>query len=88
MHLKVEEVVKYVSDLMTPVKEEGVEQFFKLKSSGSDYIRSYAQTNLMEFFAVTVECFFETPVEFHEKHPKIYLSIQKLLAQDPRLLEK
>ncbi len=69
-------------------KRQGAKQFFRLKATGSSYIRSYAQTNLMEFFAVCVECFFETPIEFKVEHPHIYQSIQMLLAQNPRLLEK
>lgn len=67
-------------------KSEGSRQFFRLKKNESTYIRKYAQTNLMEFFAVCVECFFETPDKLHEFHPKIFNSIKKLLGQDPRIL--
>jgi len=67
-------------------KSEGSQQFFHLKKNESNYIREYAQTNLMEFFAVCVECFFETPDQLFEYHPKIYNSIKQLLGQNPRLL--
>ncbi|MFT6716613.1 MAG: Mlc titration factor MtfA (ptsG expression regulator) [Saprospiraceae bacterium] len=69
-------------------KSEGSRQFFQLKKTQSTYIRKYATTNLMEFFAVCVECFFETPNDLFEFHPKIYNSIKKLLGQDPKVLLK
>lgn len=69
-------------------KSEGSEQYFRLKENENTYIREYAQTNLMEFFAVCVECFFETPHKLYEYHPKIFNSIKKLLGQDPRVLNK
>jgi len=69
-------------------KSEGSRQFFKLKKERSSYLRDYATTNLMEFFAVCVECFFETPDQLHGFHPKIYNSIKKLLCQDPKVLHK
>ena len=68
-------------------KSEGSQQFFALRESGQDYIRDYATTNLMEFFAVCVECFFETPRLLNEKHPDIYASIRKLLKQNPIALQ-
>ena len=69
-------------------KAEGSRQFFGLKKHDSHYIRNYAQTNLMEFFAVCVECFFETPEQLFKLHAPIYLSIKKLLCQDPRALNQ
>ena len=69
-------------------KAEGAQQFFALRENTGDYIREYATTNLMEFFAVVVECFFETPKELLEKHPDIYSSVRKLLKQNPIALQK
>jgi Mlc titration factor MtfA (ptsG expression regulator) len=69
-------------------KSEGSRQFFRLKKNKSTYIRGYATTNLMEFFAVCVECFFETPDQLFSYHPRIYNSIKKLLCQDPKVLHK
>ena len=47
------------------------------------FLRSYAFTNLHEFFAVAVEHFFEAPQEFKEKLPSLYTLMTKLLNQDP-----
>lgn len=69
-------------------KSEGSEQYFGLKKKDCPYIREYAQTNLMEFFAVCVECFFETPAELHRLHPKIFHSLKKLLGQNPMILNQ
>ena len=67
-------------------KEKGHISFFDLRKSDSLYIRDYAQTNLMEFFAVCVECFFETPEKLKQLHPDIFNNLRELLAQDPSLL--
>lgn len=69
-------------------KEEGSVEFFKIRKYGCEYLRDYAETNMMEFFAVCVECFFETPKELKNKHPKIYHQLTKLLFQNPILLDK
>ena len=68
-------------------KAEGSVEFFKLKKYDCDYLREYATTNMMEFFAVCVECFFETPNQLKNKHPKIYNQLSKLLVQNPILLK-
>src|SRR5690606_25338150 len=46
-------------------------------------IDSYAATNEAEFFAVTVEEFFEKPSTFQEKHPEIYNLYQDFFKLDP-----
>jgi Mlc titration factor MtfA (ptsG expression regulator) len=45
----------------------------------------YAATNFEEFWAVSVETFFETPAEFRDKMPGLYQAICDLLNQDPLL---
>jgi Mlc titration factor MtfA (ptsG expression regulator) len=47
------------------------------------FLRDYAFTNRHEFFAVSVEHFFEAPKEFKEKLPKLYSTLMNLLQQDP-----
>ncbi|CAN5913020.1 hypothetical protein BH11BAC7_BH11BAC7_23000 [soil metagenome] len=47
------------------------------------FLRDYAFTNRHEFFAVSVEHFFEAPKEFKEKLPELYVLIKDLLQQDP-----
>ena len=51
-----------------------------------DFFRPYAKTNMEEFWAVTVECFFEDPANFKSQFPALYQATAKLLKQD--LLEK
>jgi Mlc titration factor MtfA (ptsG expression regulator) len=47
-----------------------------------NFLRDYAFTNRHEFFAVSVEHFFEAPKEFKEKLPELYGLIKNLLKQD------
>jgi hypothetical protein len=57
----------------------------KILNSGKhdNFLRDYAFTNRHEFFAVSVEHFFEAPVEFREKLPELYDVLKRLLKQDP-----
>jgi Mlc titration factor MtfA (ptsG expression regulator) len=48
-----------------------------------NFLRDYAFTNRHEFFAVSVEHFFEAPKEFKEKLPGLYALLKNLLKQDP-----
>lgn len=48
-----------------------------------DFLRDYAFTNRHEFFAVCVEHFFESPVEFKRQLPDLYRIMTDLLNQDP-----
>lgn len=52
------------------------------------FLRKYAFSNLEEFFAVSVEYFFEQPLSFKAKDPKLYQCICNILRQDPALLEE
>jgi Mlc titration factor MtfA (ptsG expression regulator) len=47
------------------------------------FLRSYAFTNFEEFWAVSVEAFFELPGELKKYLPKIYVALCELLNQDP-----
>jgi Mlc titration factor MtfA (ptsG expression regulator) len=49
------------------------------------YLRPYARANKMEFFAVAVEHFFETPYQFERELPILYKAFVKLLNTDPKL---
>ena len=57
--------------------------FEHLKNSNSTYLRKYAYTNEHEFFAVCIEHFFESPLEFQKKLGELYRYFCKLLNQDP-----
>ncbi|MCX6355795.1 MAG: M90 family metallopeptidase [Candidatus Aureabacteria bacterium] len=43
----------------------------------------YAAENEAEFFAVSVEYFFERPVELKEKHAELYGALAQFFSQDP-----
>lgn len=52
---------------------------FKQKMSSSVYLRDYAQTNFIEFFAVLVESFFESPKDLEKEFPELYFYLKKML---------
>lgn len=49
----------------------------KIKSE--NYFRKYAYTNSLEFMAVMMEYFFETPTEFQERFPELYQKVVKMI---------
>jgi Mlc titration factor MtfA (ptsG expression regulator) len=51
------------------------------------FLRSYAFTNFEEFWAVSVEAFFELPAGLRKQLPRIYQALCEVLNQDP-LVEK
>jgi Mlc titration factor MtfA (ptsG expression regulator) len=44
---------------------------------------TYGATNPAEFFAVSVEAFFEQPRALRARHPKLYAELRKYFQQDP-----
>lgn len=52
------------------------------------YLRSYAFSNLHEFWAVSVEAFFENPRGLKENMPDLYNALCKVLNQDPLTHDK
>ena len=64
-------------------REVGDREFFKMRRSENNYLRKYGLTNLMEFFAVSVEHFFEAPNALRQNHTALYHVLSKFLAQDP-----
>jgi Mlc titration factor MtfA (ptsG expression regulator) len=48
-----------------------------------DFLRDYAFTNKMEFFAVCSEHFMEAPEEMYEKFPGLYHLMCRMLRMDP-----
>lgn len=51
--------------------------------SRRSYLRSYAFTNVQEFWAVSAEAFFENPVALRDTMPAVYNVIAEILNQDP-----
>ncbi len=52
------------------------------------YLRSYAFSNLHEFWAVSVEAFFENPKGLKENMPDLYDALVRVLNQDPMTTNK
>jgi len=48
-----------------------------------DFFRKYAFVNQMEFFAVSIEYFFENPQGFIQHIPELYSLLTVMLSQDP-----
>jgi MtfA peptidase len=44
---------------------------------------TYGATDPVEFFAVSVEAFFERPCALRDHHPNLYAELQKYFRQDP-----
>jgi Mlc titration factor MtfA (ptsG expression regulator) len=52
------------------------------------YLRSYAFSNLHEFWAVSVEAFFVNPVGLQLNMPELYDVLCRVLNQDPSTKHK
>jgi len=82
------EVVKnrkeYISDydLLSKFMFVSEYEIIKIRKDKSSLFRNYAGENVFEFFAVSVEYFFEDGSEFREKLPKLYRQMCLLLNQD------
>lgn len=58
----------------------------EMVNDNQHFLRRYALTNKEEFFAVSVENFFERPAAFKTALPELYSILAKLLKQDPSVL--
>ncbi|MFN6945059.1 MAG: zinc-dependent peptidase [Cytophagaceae bacterium] len=58
-------------------------EFYKIKMGEPSFLRTYAGTNMEEFFAVCVEQFFEQPEDFSQELPQLYEATCAMLRQDP-----
>lgn len=58
-------------------------EFDKMKLEKDHFLRKYAKANIHEFFAVSVEHFFEDPASFKDTAPELYYRLCTLLNQDP-----
>jgi len=56
----------------------------RMRAGHSSLFREYGTTNLMEFFAVSVEVFFEQTKRFSLEYPLLFERLSLLLNQDPR----
>lgn len=57
--------------------------YYDLRENRVTFFREYGGTNFDEFFAVVIEHFFESPKDFLEVMPKLYIRTCALLNQNP-----
>lgn len=57
--------------------------FQEMQRGRKTLLGDYAATNYHEFWAVSVEMFFENPVRFKHELPEVYAAMAVLLNQDP-----
>lgn len=57
-----------------------------MNSGGRSFFRDYGATNFQEFFAVSVECYFEQTTQFMNYHPELFDTLKKLLNIDLNLI--
>lgn len=65
-----------------------LEEMEKINSEESPFFRKYAGTSSHEFFAVSIEYFFEKPKEFKDYDPDLFSALVELLNQNPLNLLK
>lgn len=64
--------------------EVAVKEFERMQSyPDENFLRSYAASNMSEFFPVCIEYFFEVPNKFSQQLPEIFNYLTILLNQDP-----
>jgi MtfA peptidase len=68
--------------------EEGRPVFRAMRQGETHVLDDYAANNFDEFWAVSVETFFENPEAFRERLPTLYTEMTHLLNQDPLLPDK
>jgi len=57
--------------------------FESMQNGTKNILGDYAGTNYHEFWAVSVEVFFENPIRLRHELPELYTAMTKLLRQDP-----
>ncbi|HUP13555.1 MAG TPA: zinc-dependent peptidase, partial [Niastella sp.] len=57
--------------------------FESMREGAKNLLDDYAGTNYQEFWAVSVEVFFENPVRMRHEMPELYSAMTTLLRQDP-----
>ena len=75
-------------DLMNRFDELSEEFCSSVQNWSESFFRPYACSNVHEFFAASVENFFERSEAFKQEMPELYGILTKLLNLDPLLLQK
>ena len=78
----------YDRKIMSEFEKEANKEIPRIKNSSEEtgFFRRYSATNMDEFFAVAVECFFERSFEFSAYNPKLYGLLSKILRIDPVII--
>jgi len=75
---------KFFRDLdLLKFNHEGIKKLYDIRAKRHHYLREYAANNMVEFFAVSVETFFEQADTFRQKLPRLYQLMVNLFKQDP-----
>ncbi|SHI75113.1 zinc-dependent peptidase [Flavobacterium terrae] len=67
--------VENYQKLLSTIKDSD----YKEQLRNSNYFREYAFTNQLEFMAVILENFFETPDQFKNDFPELFLSVKRMI---------
>jgi Mlc titration factor MtfA (ptsG expression regulator) len=70
-------------DLMNSFEAYAESEIEAIRNVDDHFFRAYAFENLAEFFAVSVENFFERPNEFQKQQPQLFDILAGLLKQNP-----
>ncbi|MBG9375697.1 zinc-dependent peptidase [Panacibacter sp. DH6] len=70
--------IKELSDVM-----EESEEIYTLRHNYNVLYSDYAYKNLQEFWAESIELFFEKPEALQEHYPELFDNLKELLNQDP-----
>lgn len=70
-------------DALSALKVISDREIPKINNGLPHLLRAYAGTNEYEFFAVSLEYFFEQPEQMSQQLPDLYQTIAMLLRQDP-----
>lgn len=73
----------YGSRSFNSLKNDARRYMTLITSKKITFIRAYGATNFMEFFACTIEAFFENGDVFKSERPTFYNQIINILNQDP-----
>lgn len=57
--------------------------FERMQTGSRNILGDYAGTNYHEFWAVSVEVFFENPIRLRHELPELFAAMSRLLRQDP-----
>jgi MtfA peptidase len=60
--------------------------FESMQKGARNILGDYAGTNYHEFWAVSVEVFFENPIRLRHELPELYVAMSSLLKQDPMVI--